>query len=79
MLHELQKFYYDTASAENPLALNALRRLAPLSQILFGSDFPFGTSAERVENLHAASVFSARELRAVEWDNAVRLLPRLRA
>ena len=79
MLHELQKFYYDTASVENPLALNALRRLAQTSQILFGTDFPFGASLERVENLHAAGVFSARELRAVEWDNAVRLLPRLRA
>ena len=79
MLHELQKFYYDTASAENPLALNALRRLAPTSHILFGSDFPFGTSVERVENLHAAGVFSAQDLRAVEWDNAVKLLPRLRS
>jgi predicted TIM-barrel fold metal-dependent hydrolase len=79
MLYELQKFYYDTASVENTLSLPALRKLVPLPHILFGTDFPFGTGAEHVENLHAAGVFSATELRAIERENAIRLLPRLRA
>ena len=79
MLRELRKFYFDTASVENPLALNALRRMVPMSQILFGTDFPFNTSRDRLQNLHAAGVFSSRQLHAIEWDNALRLLPRLRA
>lgn len=79
MLPELQKFYYDTASVENPLALMALKKLALPSHILFGTDFPFGTGLEHVENLHAARVFNEAEMRGVERENAVRLLPRLRA
>ena len=80
MLYELKKFYYDTASAENPLALGALRKLVPLSQILFGTDFPFGAGAEEhIKNLQASGAFTAQELRTVERDNAVKLLPRLRA
>ncbi len=80
MLYELKKFYYDTASAENPLALGALRKLVPLSQILFGTDFPFGAGAEEhIKNLQASGALTAQELRTVERDNAVKLLPRLRA
>lgn len=80
MLYEVQKFYYDTAQSENPLALGALRKLVPLRQLLFGTDFPFGTGAEEhVKNLQACGVFNAQELRAIERDNAVRLLPRLRS
>ncbi|PYS49367.1 MAG: amidohydrolase [Acidobacteria bacterium] len=80
MLYELQKFYYDTAQAENPLSLGALRKLVPLRQLLFGTDFPFGAgAAEHVKNLQVCGVFNAQELRAIERDNAIRLLPRLRS
>jgi 6-methylsalicylate decarboxylase len=80
MLYELRKFYYDTAQAENPLALGALWKLVPVSQMLFGTDFPFGAGGaqEHVKRLQAAGVFNDAELRAVARENAVRLLPRLR-
>jgi 6-methylsalicylate decarboxylase len=78
MLSELQKFYYDTASVENPLALMALKKLAKPSHLLFGTDFPFGSGLEHVENLHASRVFNEAEMRGVERDNAVALLARLR-
>ena len=46
LMHELNKFYYDTAQANHPGALAALLKLAPLSQILYGTDYPFWTGAE---------------------------------
>ena len=74
---ELQKFYYDTASVENPVAMSGLRKLVPLSQILFGTDFPFGAAAQaRVNALEASAVFTDTELQSVYRDNAMRLLPR---
>jgi hypothetical protein len=79
-IYELQKFYYDTASVENGVALSGLRRLVPLSQIFFGTDFPFGAGAEEhIKALEASGVFNARELQAVYRDNPVKLLPRLRS
>ncbi len=72
-LHELKKFYYDTAFSANPYALSCLTELVSASQILFGSDFPFRTCSENVEGL-AAYGFSAADLRAIERDNAQRLL-----
>jgi predicted TIM-barrel fold metal-dependent hydrolase len=77
---ELQKFFYDTSSVENPVALGALRKLVPLSQIVFGTDFPFGSSAvARVNALEASGVFSETELQAIYRDNAMKLLPRAKS
>jgi len=78
-IHEVQKFYYDTASAENQVALSGLRKLVPLSQIFFGTDFPFGAAVDRIKNLEASEAFTPKELQAVYRDNAVKLLPRLRS
>ena len=75
LLHELRKFHYDTAQANHPGALDALLRLVPVSQVLFGSDFPFRTAQEEVSGL-AARGFAPAELQAIEHDNARRLLPR---
>ncbi len=76
--HELRRFYYDTAQAAHPWALPSLTKLVPVSQIVFGTDFPYRTAAEHVKGL-AAHGFSADDLRAIERDNALRLLPRLGA
>ena len=78
LMFELQKFYYDTAQANHPGALAALLKLAPISQILFGTDYPYRTGAEEADGL-AAQHFPAADLRAIERDNALRLLPRLKA
>jgi predicted TIM-barrel fold metal-dependent hydrolase len=76
--HELRRFYYDTAQASHPMALASLTRLVPASQVVFGTDFPYRTAADHVKGL-AAWGFSAGDLRAIERDNAVRLMPRLGA
>ena len=53
-------------------------QLVTPSQVLFGTDFPpGGTSAEYVKALAELGMFSAADVRAIERDNAVRLLPRL--
>ncbi|MGC2202038.1 MAG: amidohydrolase family protein, partial [Stellaceae bacterium] len=75
--HELAQFYYDTAQSANPSALSCLLKIAPVSQVLYGTDFPFRTSIEHVEGLRTCG-FSPAELSAVERDNALQLLPRLR-
>ena len=77
LAYELAKFHYDTAQANHPGALHALTRIAPVSQILFGSDYPFRTGAEVVGGLDA--YFKGKELHAIERDNALRLVPRLAA
>jgi len=78
-LAEATKFYYDTAQASNSAAMSALRKVVPISQIVFGTDYPFRTSIDHVKGLKECGVFSARDLRAVERENPLRLLPRHRA
>ncbi len=75
---EAGRFYYDTAQASNAAAMAALRKVVPLSQIVFGTDYPFRTSADHVKGLKECGVFTATELRAIEQDNPGRLLARLR-
>ena len=72
---EVRKFYYETAQANHPGALAALLKVAPLSQVLFGTDFPFRPGSEEVDGL-AAYGFTASDLAAIERGNALRLLPR---
>jgi predicted TIM-barrel fold metal-dependent hydrolase len=69
----LSRFFYDTAQSSNRIALGALTQLVPVSQVLFGSDFPFRTETDHVANL-AACGFSADEVSAIERTNALRLL-----
>jgi len=76
--HELRRFYYDTAQAAHPFALASLTRLVPVSQIVFGTDYPYRTAADHVKGLTAYG-FSPSDLMAIDRDNALRLLPRLKA
>ncbi len=75
---ELKRFYYDTAQAAHPYALASLTRLIPVSQIVFGTDFPYRTAIDHVKGLTDYG-FSASDLQAIDRDNALRLLPKLRA
>ncbi len=73
--HEIKKFYYDTAQANHPGALAALLKLVSVSQVMFGTDFPYRPGAEAVAGLNSYG-FSAAELQAIDRGNALRLLPR---
>jgi predicted TIM-barrel fold metal-dependent hydrolase len=78
VMHELKKFHYDTAQGNHSGALAALMNIVTPSQVLFGTDFPFRNGAEEIGGL-AAFRFGAKDLRAIERDNALRLLPTLKA
>jgi predicted TIM-barrel fold metal-dependent hydrolase len=74
---EISKFYYDTAQTFNPVPMTALKSVVPVSQILFGTDYPYRTSSETVTGLIDAKVFDAREFDQMKRGNALRLLPQL--
>ena len=77
---EAKKFYYDTAGATNRGAIASLLELVSSSHILFGTDFPpGGTNLALAKALSELGFFKENDLRAIERDNAVRLLPRLKA
>jgi predicted TIM-barrel fold metal-dependent hydrolase len=58
--------------------VSSLRELVSADHIVFGTDFPpGGTMAEYAESLRALGMFDEQELRLIERDNALRLLPRL--
>jgi len=76
--HELKRFYYDTAQASHPMALASLTKLVPVSQIVFGTDFPYRTAADHVKGLTAYG-FSVSDLARIDRENAVGLMPRLKA
>ena len=77
VMHELRKFYYDTAQGHHPGALQALLAIIPTSQVLYGTDFPFRDGAEVIEGLGRHG-FSAAERQAINRDNALRLFPHLK-
>ena len=76
----LERLYYDVALSGHPIALDGLRRIAPLSQILFGSDWPFTPEMGVARNIHQlAGGLTESDARAVARENALAVFPRLAA
>jgi predicted TIM-barrel fold metal-dependent hydrolase len=76
----LERLYYDVALSAHPVPLAGLRRLAPISQILFGSDWPFSPEpavARTIAQLEAIAKLSENDAAAIARENAERLFPRL--
>ena len=76
--YELKRLYYDVAGTAYRPAIAALTSLVPTTQILFGSDNPFIPLAETAEGMVELG-FSAIDLQRIGRDNALTLLPRLKA
>jgi predicted TIM-barrel fold metal-dependent hydrolase len=74
---QLNRFYYDTAQVSVIGTVGALAKLVPVSQIVYGTDFPYRTAADHTKGL--ANIFSGDDLKKIDRENALRLLPRLRA
>ena len=51
MQAELNRFYYDTAQVSNAVTLDALAKLVPVSQIVYGTDFPYRTAADHAKGV----------------------------
>lgn len=75
----LERLYYDVALSTHAIPFAALRRIAPISQILFGSDWPFTPefAVERNLSLLGQLDLSESDARALAYENAERLFPRL--
>ena len=68
--------YYDTANATHPASMAALTSLVPMSQITYGSDYPY-YPLNQIENLRHR--LSPQDVAAISSGNAMRLPPRLSA
>ena len=77
VMHEFAKFYYDMAQGNHPGALDALGRIAPVSQYLYGTDFPYRLGDEVNKGL-AAYPFTTAQRMAIDRGNALRILPSLK-
>lgn len=78
-LYHVRRFYYDTAASANLVAMQGLKTLlGGTSHIVFGTDLPYGTSAQMRRALQTVG-FSAAELAGIERDNALAILPIYRA
>jgi len=75
----LSRLYYDVALSAHPVPFAALRRIAPSTQILFGSDWPFTPELGVMMNLHqlGQNGLSEADMQAIARENAERIFPRL--
>jgi predicted TIM-barrel fold metal-dependent hydrolase len=79
MMAEMRKMYYDLAGAANAGVVASLRQLVTADKILFGTDFPPGGHVlEQAEAIRELKMFNDAELKMVERENAVKLVPRLK-
>jgi predicted TIM-barrel fold metal-dependent hydrolase len=75
VMHELTRLHYDTANASFAPTMAALLKFVPVSQVLFGSDYPYYSLEENV-GLLAEVPLSDAEREAIDRGNAARLMPR---
>lgn len=74
---ELNRFYYDTAQVSVIGTVAALTKIVPVSQVVYGTDFPYRTAAEHTNGL--SKLFNSEDLKKIDRENALRILPRLKA
>jgi len=71
--YEFGRLRFDVANATSPPALAALLRFAPVGNVLFGTDFPYGQMETVVDGLRDAGL-APETLAAIEAGNARALL-----
>lgn len=76
---QLQKFYYELAQANHPGALDAVTEIIPITQLLFGTDYPIWRTAESVGGVTNYKEFNDAQRLAVNRGNAERLFPKLKS
>lgn len=70
----LRKYNYEVAQGNTPGQLAALMKLVTVSQVLFGTDFPYRNGLEAVDGLHDYK-FSDADQAAIDRGNAMKLMP----
>lgn len=74
----LRALHYDTALRMHEVGMTSALQFVDASQLLLGTDAPLRRSTDQLAELHARNL-PADVLRAIEHDNAHRLLDRYRA
>ena len=77
--YEFKRFYYEVAHASKTAALDAVKDIAPISQILYGADVPLRAYELTNEGLDVYQGFSRADWEAIYRTNSERLFPRLKA
>src|SRR5712692_2813432 len=77
-LPEFAKLHYELAQGNTPGQIAALLKMVSISQVMYGTDYPFRDGAEVNKGI-ADWGFDAANLRAIERDNALKLLPRVKS
>jgi predicted TIM-barrel fold metal-dependent hydrolase len=72
-----QRFYYEIAQGNTRGQLAGLMDMVKISQVMFGSDYPFRKGAEAVAGEHDFT-FSPADLKAIDSENAIRVMPGLK-
>jgi 6-methylsalicylate decarboxylase len=75
----LQKLYYDTALSTSEFVFGALKEFVPMSQVLFGSDFPYVPPAvleAEKYSIENSNVLDDEDRAAINRDNALALFPK---
>lgn len=74
---EMTKLHYDTANATSAPAMAALLKLVPVSQVTYGTDWPY-FALDQNKSLAKLGLSDA-DMQAIEHGNATRLIPKLKA
>lgn len=74
----LRQYHYEVAQGNTPGQLAALLKLVTVSQVLFGSDYPYREAIEAVEGL-ADYKFSEADAAVIDRGNALALMPTIKA
>lgn len=77
IMNEMARLHYDTANATSPPAMAALLKLVPVSQITYGTDYPYFLLDQNKELRKLG--LSAADVQSIESGNAMRLIPALKA
>jgi predicted TIM-barrel fold metal-dependent hydrolase len=77
VMAEMTKLHYDTANATSAPAMAALLKLVPVSQVTYGTDWPYFPLDQN--KALAKLGLSEADVQAIENGNATRLIPRLKA
>lgn len=70
---ELTRLYYETANGYHTPNMAALLDYVPVSQVMFGTDYPYVSVRDNAEGL--ARAVSGADLEAIRSGNALRLFP----
>jgi 6-methylsalicylate decarboxylase len=74
----LHRQYYDTGLSQSLAAITATRAVAPLEQIVFGTDWPYAALPDDgADPAPELAALSERERTAIDRGNAAALVPRL--